>query len=371
MTSVNEKVERSVEFYIPELDGLRFFSFILVFLHHHLYFANLPFFGILHSYGWIGVNFFFSISAFLFTKLLIAEYHSVHKIDIKKFFYRRILRICPLYFVIVCLSLIYVLYGSIDIDKTSLRVLGLLTFTDNLLAAKYGFNPLPFVAHLWTISFEVQFYLIIPFVIVFLIRLSHSIRLILGIGVLIILNLIRIIFISGELIHPASWVLPFINFDSLIFGVCLGFGGLCGYRVKISPELIGLIGIFCFMLVTGLPYFEIGAIWPSVYFSLVGLATTSILYAVFNSNHLKKIFSLGIFIYLGKRSYGLYVYHLLGSGLASFMIVKIKLIPNEPFALAILSFTITALLAILSYKFLESPFLKRKNKYGVIDSRPI
>ena len=70
----NKDAER---IYFPELDGLRFFAFLLVFIHHHGLFSRIPYFSILHTNGWIGVDLFFALSAFLFTKLLIAEYDKI------------------------------------------------------------------------------------------------------------------------------------------------------------------------------------------------------------------------------------------------------------------------------------------------------
>ena len=69
----NEKQKR---FYYPELDGLRFFAFLLVFIHHSPYYVYSPVWEKLHEYGWIGVDLFLCLSAFLITKLLKAEFNS-------------------------------------------------------------------------------------------------------------------------------------------------------------------------------------------------------------------------------------------------------------------------------------------------------
>ncbi|MCZ2392856.1 MAG: hypothetical protein LC105_03245 [Chitinophagales bacterium] len=70
---------------MPELDGLRFFAFFLVFLHHHKLIADIPILKVIHTKGSIGVDLFFALSAFLFTKLLIAEFEKNKKIDLKNF----------------------------------------------------------------------------------------------------------------------------------------------------------------------------------------------------------------------------------------------------------------------------------------------
>lgn len=102
--------------YFPELDGLRFFAFLLVFVHHHILLKKVPIFSILHTEGWVGVDLFFALSAFLFTKLLIAEYNKTKTISFRKFYIRRIFRIWPIYFLFIGFSVALYLsfYGTIS-----------------------------------------------------------------------------------------------------------------------------------------------------------------------------------------------------------------------------------------------------------------
>ncbi len=89
-----------VRFYLPEVDGLRFFAFLLVFIHHFRVSENV-FFKYLHEFGWVGVDLFFLLSAFLLTYLLRREYSEKNNINIRFFFIRRVLRIWPLYFIYI------------------------------------------------------------------------------------------------------------------------------------------------------------------------------------------------------------------------------------------------------------------------------
>src|SRR5690606_15550484 len=95
--------------FFANLDGLRFFSFFGVFLFH---FYKSLFDNIKETYpavyevgeflfqnGSLGVNFFFVLSGFLITFLLIKERELTSKINIKNFYVRRILRIWPLYYI--------------------------------------------------------------------------------------------------------------------------------------------------------------------------------------------------------------------------------------------------------------------------------
>lgn len=72
--------------YYPELDVLRFLAFILVLFHHSPYAASIPVWVTLYNYGWMGVDLFLSLSAYLFAKLLLIEYKEKGNINIG-FFY--------------------------------------------------------------------------------------------------------------------------------------------------------------------------------------------------------------------------------------------------------------------------------------------
>jgi peptidoglycan/LPS O-acetylase OafA/YrhL len=107
--SVRPSVKPS--FYRPELDVLRFFAFLSVFVYHTLYvpldhlvgrgvpmwFAQLQV-GISRA-GAYGVDLFFALSAYLITELLLREKEYRGTLDVKSFYIRRILRIWPLYYV--------------------------------------------------------------------------------------------------------------------------------------------------------------------------------------------------------------------------------------------------------------------------------
>ena len=99
-------VASSGRFYVPQLDGLRFIAFLLVFAHHGQRLSNLLSSGsigrsvldFLERRGWFGVDLFLVLSAFLITSLLLIEYDRHRNISLRGFYMRRILRIWPLYY---------------------------------------------------------------------------------------------------------------------------------------------------------------------------------------------------------------------------------------------------------------------------------
>ncbi|HET9503954.1 MAG TPA: acyltransferase family protein [Hymenobacter sp.] len=105
---------RAPRVFFPNLDGLRFLAFFAVFLFHSLY---TPDAGIAASslyqvpyqltrVGDLGVNFFFVLSGFLITYLLLSEKQLMGRVAIGAFYMRRILRIWPLYFVVVFIGFV-------------------------------------------------------------------------------------------------------------------------------------------------------------------------------------------------------------------------------------------------------------------------
>src|SRR3954471_9655941 len=105
--------------FFPNLDGLRFISFFLVFLYHTYmtFFNNIrdaspdafDYIQRLFQHGNLGVNFFFVLSGFLITYLLIKEKEYTGKVHVPNFYVRRILRIWPLYY--MCVFVGFVAFG--------------------------------------------------------------------------------------------------------------------------------------------------------------------------------------------------------------------------------------------------------------------
>jgi peptidoglycan/LPS O-acetylase OafA/YrhL len=354
----------STKNYLPELDGLRFLAFLLVFISHFSLFSTIPLLSVLNKYGYVGVDLFFALSAYLFTKLLMAEYGSTLKINLKKFYIRRGLRIWPLYFFFILLSLgIFIMAGGVFTEQFRKQIFIYLTFSYNIFIPFIGRHvPLPHAGHLWTVCYEEQFYLIIPFLIPLLIRMSGKKRIIVLLFSFVVLNGIRLWFIEEQMPFLSIYFLPITHFEAILFGITLGFMKK-GY-LKMNPVIIGILGIYLFIALTFLPDNQTVSYWLFISYLLAGLSTSMLLYAILNSSYLKKIFSYKPLVFLGKRSYGLYVYHTFASSVTSGYSENVLLS-------FIIAMSFTVLLAVVSYKFIETPFLKWKKKFEIVKSRPI
>ncbi|MFY9309396.1 MAG: acyltransferase [Bacteroidia bacterium] len=360
------KFSTSTKNYLPELDGLRFLAFLFVFIGHFHAFSDIPFLSILYKYGYIGVDLFFALSAYLFTKLLSTEYRSTGKINLKKFYIRRVLRIWPLYFTFILLSIGILFWAGAVFTPKLLKLIGTyLTFSYNIFLPFFGRHiPLPHAGHLWTVCYEEQFYLLIPFLIPLLIRMSTRQRIILFISSFVLLNCIRWWFIEKQMPFLFIYFLPVTHFEAILLGIVVGFMKRGTFKMAIYPIILAILSIYLFIALTFLPDIQTVSYLLFISYSLAGLFAAVLLYAILNSGYLKKIFSYQPLVFLGKRSYGLYVYH-------TFATSVISGYSDNLYLSFIIAMSFTIVLSVVSYKFLETPFLKWKEKFVIVKSRPI
>lgn len=349
--------------YFPTLDGLRFLAFLLVFVHH-LPTAPLWILRVLSHHGWVGVHLFLFLSAFLLTTILRKEYEQTGRISIFNFYVRRGLRIWPLYFAFCVAMLGVQWFGRPDQPVDWLRFLGLLVFLDNVLTGLIGYNEMPYVAHLWTIALEEQFYLFLPLAL--LKWLKDPVRLLRALFFIWLLFVgVRLLCVSLDAEHPFIWTSVF-SADSLILGTALGAIRLPSLK---SPHRVtwlvlpGAVLLFCGVFLE--PVYSIG--WhQAVFFSLVALGAACVVLAGLLSPWFSFL-GLPPLAYLGKISFGLYIFHLLGIALGGELADAFEV--SSWWGLAFLSLSCTFLMAMASYELFEKHFLKLKRRFEVVHSR--
>jgi peptidoglycan/LPS O-acetylase OafA/YrhL len=106
-------------------------------------------------------------------------------------------------------------------------------------------------------------------------------------------------------------------------------------------------------------------------YPLTAIFTTTLLSCALEQRKVKQILSNSIMVFLGKRSYGLYVFHLFGLKLSEIIIDKHRWLEGKSGIYFLLALSITVGLAVASYQLLERPFLLLKRKFEQIPSRPI
>src|ERR1700677_86398 len=172
------RADKRLRFYRPELDGLSFYAFLVVFACHSFP-RERAFYGRLHlpvpwlwaaviKSGAAGVDLFFALSAFLITSLLLRERQDTGGISLRLFYIRRVLRSWPLYFLVVALGIGAALPRAnqshlwyYDQSLPWYYVAGYVLFVANWVTAIFGI-PESVCSPLWTVSIEEQFYLVWP-----------------------------------------------------------------------------------------------------------------------------------------------------------------------------------------------------------------
>jgi len=228
--SVNARAlsEHSVRFYRPELDVLRFFAFLGVFIFHAaprtMDFYNaagyphwlssllIPAFGA----GAYGVDLFFALSAYLITSLLLRERAATGALDLRGFYLRRILRIWPLYLAFVAFAAIFAALVPGQHLPTK-YVVGYSLLAGNWVYVFYGL-PASFATPLWTVSIEEQFYLAWPLA---LRKASVRTMAIIAVGILVVANAWRVwLAVSAAPVERIEYN-TFTRLDPIAFGILI------------------------------------------------------------------------------------------------------------------------------------------------------
>ena len=369
----------SARFYRPELDVLRFFAFMLVFFAHAQLnpksFASLNRFGITSGFisgiadvGSLGVFVFFMLSAYLITELLLREKRTTETIHLRSYWLRRILRIWPLYFLFVGFAVLFGLWDP-HFHIPSNQLLAMSFLWGNWYFALYGWGH-TFVSQLWSISVEEQFYLVWPLIL----KLGNIRILRSACAALIVMGGISAYLLAsqGKSANPYVWTNSFVLFQLFAIGgiAALWARGRAPRMHWTVRGLLLLIGLALFIVsITAFGIHDLGPVDPAklvLAYASVDIGCMAIFFSFLGAGIASWA---SFFVYLGKISYGLYVFHLISFDLTAWLLELFHLV-HFPLRLP-LSLTLTIGFASISYRFIESPFLRLKEKFAVIQSRHV
>jgi peptidoglycan/LPS O-acetylase OafA/YrhL len=373
-----ESKKRGGGFYRPELDALRFFAFIVVFVSHvtpkgsngpswYQSILKVPYSvavilaNISHACQF-GVYLFFLLSAYLITVLLIREKTSYGKLHVKQFYIRRALRIWPLYVFALLVGCVYYVLTKGKVDWSILP--WYFVFLGNWPWAA-GHSLAFALDHLWSVNVEEQFYLLWPPVVS---KLGLK-----GLKVASYVTM-ALAFVAIPIGFALGWKGgDFVAFNSFTAFSSMGVGIYLatvtgGERPKFStriPRWCGwLVGLGCWYAAA--PLFT-GDSWPATLagLALLNLGSLAILLAVLD------IKPVAWMVKLGKVSYGLYVYHQIVIAVFEDYIGRKHLSIKMYLISIVLELIVTILLALASYSLLETPFLRLKERFTFVKSRPV
>jgi peptidoglycan/LPS O-acetylase OafA/YrhL len=343
------------------LDGLRAIAVTTVILFH-----LTP--GLLPG-GYLGVDIFFVISGFLITTLLLREHASTGRVVLPAFWARRARRLLPALALVVLASCTAALFiGGDVLVSIGRQVLGAATFSYNWLAianqASYFDSTTPeLFRNLWSLAVEEQFYLVWPFVLLVLVLLK---RVGWRLALISLLALGSIAAMVAIALSDAEATRVYYGTDTHSFGLAIG-ALLAVVALDWSPRRLewrrstarvlplvgavavaGLLALSWFLVEDSPLVFRGGLVLVAV------LTAVAIAGALVPGSFLGRGLDIPTLRFIGERSYGLYLWHW-----PIFILVTAALPDVDPWPIGGISLGATAVLAILSYRFIEQPVRRR------------
>lgn len=322
------------------------------------------FFDMIMRNGTIGVDLFFMISGFLICYLLLVEKEKFGTISLKKFFLRRSLRIWPLYFLIIAIAPLVVSW----LGKPSPDYLPNIFFLNNFHAISTQEWTFPF-GHLWSICVEEHFYLVCPFIVLFVPR-KHLITAFL---LLISISLFyrAYIFFATNDWYLKMYMHSIARMDEIVIG-CLAavihFNTPFEFKTSKSVRIILFIVFLLLFSVDYHYYWENAFLSIFKKYSYLLLAGFLMLNFVF---HEKPLFSPPKWInYLGKISFGIYMYsNIIVTVVAESSLEKIGGWRFSSLIFSIIVVGTTIGISAISYELFEKPLLKLKSRFELVNTK--
>lgn len=343
--------------YFPEMDALRSFAVALTLVAH-----LFPAVGwMLVPYSWYGVDIFFTISGFLITLTLLRSRDgglSKSK-EVRHFFIRRFLRLFPIYYLFLLFFFLAWKFGNLHMWRPEYGPY-FFGYAANFYFYQHTLGAAPGYSHLWSLSIEEQFYLVWPWLILF-IRVQR------------LLPVIIFFVVFGVAAHGLGGrlgdvrLLPIGNFHTLGIGALLAwlhyfkadsaiYKGLVLFRSSgAAASLIWLL-LMLFYVTDTHPLLEI--------VRQLALMTTTFFLVLLSIHGWPKPFQLitrsSVLQYFGQISYGIYLYHMPIPILLGIFMTKMGVLISSPMLHLTILVAITVLVSAVSFRFIEKPFLKLK-----------
>jgi peptidoglycan/LPS O-acetylase OafA/YrhL len=352
----------------PAFDGVRALAVLAVMTFH----ADYPTFL---KGGYVGVDVFFVLSGFLITWLLTAEHDKFDGISYRKFYSRRAFRLFPALVALIIGAVVLVLADGGLANERHLTLVGLpfvILYIGNWKVAFGSVVTLGLLSITWSLAIEEQYYILWPLGLTALLRRMSRQRIALLLAAAAIAEqVVRAILGFSNSVYLNGWIdkSTLTHTDGLLLGSALALwwserlGSRIWHWIEQNATLVSLGGLAVLALVelAGVSKLHTTDLWVTVavygtLLLLAGLVTGP-------AGPVSRVLAWRPLQWIGKRSYGMYLYHF-GIILA---VVTIHL-PNHHvhFVRFVVEFAITFVVAALSYRFIEQPFLVRKERLARI-----
>ncbi len=311
--------------HVPVLDGWRGIAILLVLAVH----CDRVLTG-----GWLGVHLFFVLSGFLITALLLDEHRTAGTISFARFYRRRALRLFPALFVMLA---VYIAFASLrevlgfggDLERSLTGVAYGVAYVMNIVMAVSGPGNVPLeLQPLWSLGVEEQFYIVWPLLLLALLRFRVG-------------GPWPLLFALGAVIGATGAV---FNFTSIAVGCIAGVVFSYGL-VRRAPTLLATVAVVPMVVLVVSTEHDYHRTPPILLFTV---PTAIVLLACTLSQDwwLPRLVDRRVLRWFGKISYGLYIWHWP-------LYVAFGWRLGLPLAIGV---------AVLSYRYVEQPFLRRKGR---------
>jgi peptidoglycan/LPS O-acetylase OafA/YrhL len=342
--------------YFGSLDGLRGMSILAVVWHHSLSgHGHDAGFRILER-GYHGVGLFFAISGFLITTLLLRERDRHGRIDYPSFFKRRALRIFPLFYAVLALYCVVVplVHGG-----TAREAAFFANLPYHLVYLSNWLPEAPF-GHAWSLACEEQFYLVWPWVMI----LFAGLRPLVGVLALWAFKLLLFGGVLAGRFDPESFAVAFFSKipDSILAGILAAFALHHPRGHAIARGLVAWPGApFVAAAAVGAalwsPWHHEQYLWLPLSFALLVASVV-----IREDQAAASILKRGPLPWLGRVSYGVYLIHMLV--LAAIARAAGAALPAGSPGRFLAALLASTLLALLSFRYFEKPFLSMKERFS-------
>ncbi len=350
-TSVEEKPEKLS--YKSQLDTLRLIAVMLVFHFHAGVFIEHN--GNIFPYGALGVQIFFVLSGFLITRILEANHTGDLWLDLKTFYIRRCLRIFPAYYALIIFLL---LIGQLPFPIFQFTYLfNLKVFLDK------GFTGT--IVHFWSLCVEEQFYLLYPLALLLTPKKWRVILLVL----MIVASVVANYFASKQFSDRPYYMLLPVCGQFLLWGCLAGHAQLRGWGEKTSGTYLMIAGAILqavdqYLVLSTTGFADKNDLFWFRNYTLSAFSIALFVLGLWQTKNalILNVFNYRPFAYLGKISYGIYLYHPIAFVLRAmicYFLPQASVVNGE-----FVAFVITIGWAILSWQFFESRVLKLKDRFA-------
>ncbi len=326
--------------HLPALDGLRGVAILFVMLAHTQV-------GAVHAAGTVGVTVFFTLSGFLITGLLLQDIDDHGRVRLGRFFARRARRLAPALLLFLAAMAVLGLVSRSPVVPDARDILGALFYVGNYTGAMAGRDTT--ILHTWSLAVEEQFYLVWPFVLMAMVRVSRGRWLVPALVALVVASVVGrfVVWDGGSGILRVTYGTD-LRVDALLIG-CL----VAVHLRRRGPRRWWPGTAAVVVLALGASAL-VGVVWEMlVVTALVPLLTGLVLLQVAGGG--ASFLAAAPLTLLGRRSYGIYLWHYPVFALASVAPPGQRLVA-WPIALCL-----TAAIAHLSWRCVEEPFLRRSH----------